>query len=61
MMARHAHAPRQAPFPFIAIFRNGPRRQGFASPRKSSAPLTAPGRSETRLREGKGGKRKVMT
>lgn len=38
--------PGRAPFPFISIFRNGPRRQGFASPRKSSAPLTAPGRSE---------------
>ena len=38
--------PGQAPFPFIAIFQNGPRRQGFASPRKIGAPLTAPGRSE---------------
>ena len=38
--------PGQAPFPFIAIFQNGPRRQGFASPRKTGAPLTAPGRSE---------------
>jgi hypothetical protein len=35
-----------APFPFISIFQNGPRRQGFASPRKTGAPLTAPGRSE---------------
>ena len=39
-------APDQAPFPFIPIFQNGPRRQGFAPPRKYSAPLTAPGRSE---------------
>ena len=39
-------APDQAPFPFIPIFQNGPRRQGFAPPRKNSAPLTAPGRSE---------------
>ena len=35
----------QAPFPFRPIFQNGPRRQGSASPRKTSAPLTAPGRS----------------
>src|SRR5262249_1624075 len=27
------------------ILQNGPRRQGSASPRKTSAPLTAPGRS----------------
>ncbi len=37
-----------APFPFISIFQNGPRRQGFASPRKTGAPLTAPGHSEQR-------------
>src|SRR5437870_11013336 len=37
-----------APFPFSSMFQNGPRRQGFASPRKSGAPLTAPGRSEQR-------------
>jgi hypothetical protein len=43
MIAAHL---RPAPFPFTAIFQNGPRRQGFASPRKSGAPLTAPGRSE---------------
>ena len=35
-----------APFPFCSTFRNGPRRQGFAAPRKHRAPLTAPGRSE---------------
>ena len=35
-----------ARFPFCPMFRNGPRRQGFASPRKIGAPLTAPGRSE---------------
>ena len=35
-----------APFPFHSIFQNGPRCQGFASPRKPRAPLTAPGRSE---------------
>ena len=34
------------PFPFGSKFRNGPRRQGFAPPRKNRAPLTAPGRSE---------------
>lgn len=32
-----------APFPFSSIFQNGPRRQGFAPPRKTGAPLTAPG------------------
>ena len=35
-----------ARFPFCPMFQNGPRRQGFASPRKTRAPLTAPGRSE---------------
>jgi hypothetical protein len=35
-----------AAFPFRSRFQNGPRRQGFASPRKNRAPLTAPGRSE---------------
>ena len=32
-------------FPPASILWNGPRRQGFASPRNTSAPLTAPGRS----------------
>jgi hypothetical protein len=35
-----------APFPSIVIIQNGARRQGFASPRNSRAPLTAPRRSE---------------
>lgn len=35
-----------ARFPFCSMFQNGPRRQGFASPRNNGAPLTAPGRSE---------------
>jgi hypothetical protein len=35
-----------AAFPFRPMFQNGPRRQGFASPRTNRAPLTAPGRSE---------------
>ena len=43
---RTAGAVRGAPFPFTSTFRNGPRRQGFASPRSLRAPLTAPGRSE---------------
>ena len=34
-----------AAFPFRFMFQNGPRRQGFASPRRNGAPLTAPGRS----------------
>lgn len=36
-----------APFPASNAFHNGPRRQGSTSSRKTSAPLTAPGRSET--------------
>jgi hypothetical protein len=36
---------RPAPFPSSPAFQNGPRRQGSAAPRKTSAPLTAPGRS----------------
>jgi hypothetical protein len=39
-----------ARFPFRPMFQNGPRRQGFASPRINRAPLTAPGRSEASLR-----------
>ena len=39
-----------ARFPFAPMFQNGPRRQGFASPRTNRAPLTAPGRSEDLLR-----------
>src|SRR5215813_13909855 len=35
-----------ARFPSRSRFRNGPRCQGFATPRKKRAPLTAPGRSE---------------
>jgi DNA replication protein DnaC len=37
---------RPAPFPSSDTLQNGPRRQGSATPRKSSAALTAPGRSE---------------
>jgi DNA replication protein DnaC len=36
---------RAAPFLFPDSLQNGPRRQGSATPRKPSAPLTAPGRS----------------
>src|SRR6516225_6310006 len=32
-------------FPLSPLFQNGPRRQGSAPPRKTSADLTAPGRS----------------
>jgi hypothetical protein len=39
-----------ARFPFCPMFQNGPRRQGFATPRANRAPLTAPGRSEDCLR-----------
>src|ERR1017187_4281736 len=34
------------PFPRRKPSQNGPRRQGFAAPRRNRAPLTAPGRSE---------------
>jgi hypothetical protein len=36
---------RSAAFLSPHILQNGPRRQGSATPRKTSAPLTAPGRS----------------
>src|SRR6266576_3061608 len=34
------------PFPSCRGSQNGPRREGFASPRNAGAPLTAAGRSE---------------
>jgi len=34
------------PLSLRSMFQNGPRPQGFASPRSNRAPLTAPGRSE---------------
>ena len=40
-------------FPPDLIIRNGPRRQGFASPRSNGAPLTAPGHSAPPLIRGK--------
>ena len=46
-------------FPSCTRFWTGPRRQGFASPRNNSAPLTAAGRSKKPLfPRGKGSKRK---
>jgi len=39
------HGGQPAPFLSPEILQNGPRRQGSATPRKTSAPLTAPGRS----------------
>ena len=45
-LARGTPPETPAPFPSGSTFRNGPRRQGFAPPRKTRAPLTAPGRSE---------------
>src|SRR5580704_4806427 len=38
---------RPAPFPSSEVSQNGPRRQGSATPRKTGAPLTAPGRSSS--------------
>jgi hypothetical protein len=46
ILARGTPPETPAAFPFCPIFQNGPRRQGFASPRTNSAPLSAPGRSE---------------
>src|SRR5437764_12990114 len=37
---------RATPFPLARGSQNGPRCQGFASPRNTGAPLTAAGRSE---------------
>jgi hypothetical protein len=48
-------------FLLTTVFQNGPRRQGFASPRQHRAPLTAPGRSELRCLRRKGAKRKIKT
>jgi hypothetical protein len=45
MIAAFEHAASRLSLP--RHLQNGPRRQGFASPRKNRAPLTAPGRSET--------------
>ena len=42
-----------------SVFRNGPRRQGFASPRQPGAPLTAPGRSKLSCLRRKSTKRKI--
>ena len=59
MTAASRHAAK-APFPFTAIFQNGPRRPGSASPRKPRAPWTAPGRSENAsLEKGKGANAKA--
>ena len=38
-----------AAFPFRFMFQNGPRRQGFASPRTPRAPLTAYSRSTNEI------------
>src|SRR5260370_37192839 len=37
------------PFPLRKPSQNGPRRQGFAPPRRNGAPLTAPGRSAKKV------------
>jgi len=42
---RRRTADDRLPFFHTTILQNGPRRQGSAMPRKTSAPLTAPGRS----------------
>ena len=44
--AEEGQADRPAPFPSPEISQNSPRRQGFTSSRKTSAALTAPGRSD---------------
>src|SRR6202049_329583 len=45
LFPRAEEETRPAPFPSSDTLQNGPRRQGSAAPRKTSAPLTAPGRS----------------
>jgi hypothetical protein len=45
LFPRAEEETRPAPFPSSHTFQNGPRPQGSASPRKTGAPLTAPGRS----------------
>jgi len=49
MVPHRAQLEVPPPFPAGRWYPNGPRRQGFASPRKSSAPLTAAGRSGSRI------------
>src|ERR1700674_3516105 len=45
LFPRAEEETRPAPFPSSHTLQNGPRRQGSAAPRKTGAPLTAPGRS----------------
>src|ERR1700685_3324225 len=45
LFPRPEEEPRPAPFPSSQTFQNGPRSQGYATPRQTGAPLTAPGRS----------------
>ena len=45
LFPRAEEETRPAPFPSSPTLQNGPRRQGSAAPRKTGAPLTAPGRS----------------
>jgi hypothetical protein len=51
---------RTAPFPFTLMFQNGPRRQGFASPRKPGAPLTARPFRRCSREKGKGANAKTV-
>jgi len=45
LFPRAEEEDRPAPFPSSPTLQNGPRRQGSAAPRKTAAPLPAPGRS----------------
>jgi hypothetical protein len=45
LFPRAEEETRPAPFPSSERSQNSPRRQGSAAPRKTGAPLTAPGRS----------------
>jgi hypothetical protein len=47
LFPRAEEETRPAPFPSSEVSQNGPRRQGSAAPRKTGAPLTAPGRSSS--------------
>jgi len=55
-LLRFRNRPRRCTsFPLAQFSQNGPRHQGFATPRLFGSPLTAPGRSDERiLTRGKG-------
>src|SRR5579871_5042593 len=60
MTAAERHAASRLSLPRY-LSHNGPRRQGFAPPRKPRAPLTARAVAKLILRQGKGGECKAHT